>query len=157
MVVVADTSPINYLILIGELEALLRALGPIIIPDSVFGGLLCPPAPAICQTWRERLPSWLEVRTPTQTVASRLNKLGRGERDAITLAMELNVERLVMDDKRGRVEASRLNLPVIGTVAVLQSAARLGLLNFKDAMTRLRGTNFRISDELFDRLLRDKP
>lgn len=157
MVVVADTSPINYLILIGELEVLPRVLGPITIPDSVFAELLRSPAPALCQTWRDRLPSWLEIRSPTQSADPRLEQLGRGERHAIMLSMELKAEQLVMDDKRGRIEAMRLNLSVVGTVAVLQSASKIGLLNLKDALIRLRSTNFRIPNELFDLVLRDEP
>ena len=73
------------------------------------------------------------------------------------LSMELKAEQLVMDDKRGRIEAMRLNLSVVGTVAVLQSASKIGLLNLKDALIRLRSTNFRIPNELFDLVLRDEP
>jgi predicted nucleic acid-binding protein len=39
---------------------------------------------------------------------------------------------------------------------VLRDAGRAGLLNLKDALARLRQTNFHVSEELLDRLLRDE-
>jgi predicted nucleic acid-binding protein len=35
MIVVADTSPINYLILIGEIEILTKMYGKVVIPQTV--------------------------------------------------------------------------------------------------------------------------
>ena len=55
----------------------------------------------------------------------------------------------------GRREARRRRLHFIGTVGVLQTAARSGLLDFREALTRLRGTTFYIAQEMFDRLIQD--
>jgi predicted nucleic acid-binding protein len=45
MIVVADTSPINYLILIGEIEILTGMYGRVVIPHAVREELLRPSAP----------------------------------------------------------------------------------------------------------------
>ena len=80
-------------------------------------------------------------------------RLGPGERDAILLAQELRADELILDDRRGRREAERRHLHVIGTLGVLRAAAREHLLDLKDALARLRQTNFYISEEIIERLL----
>ena len=48
MIIVADTSPINYLVLIKEIEVLPRLYGKIVIPEAVREELLRPEAPRDC-------------------------------------------------------------------------------------------------------------
>jgi predicted nucleic acid-binding protein len=47
-------------------------------------------------------------------------------------------------------------LPVTGTVGALRAAAKLGLVDLRAALARLRNTNFYIEQALFDRLIRDE-
>ena len=86
-------------------------------------------------------------------VSFRCADLDPGERDAILLAQELEADELLIDDMRGRREAERRHLHFIGTIAILQAAARQGLLDLRDAFDRLRRTNFHIAQEILDRLL----
>jgi predicted nucleic acid-binding protein len=51
MIVVADTSPINYLILIGEIEILTKMYGRAVIPHAVREELLRPSAPEMVRNW----------------------------------------------------------------------------------------------------------
>lgn len=62
--------------------------------------------------------------------------------------------RLLIDDLAGRTEAKRRQLPVIGTVGVLAEAHLAGLLNFQQALIRLRATNFRLHPNVEARLRR---
>jgi len=62
MIVVADTSPINYLVLIREIEILPRLYGKVVIPQTVREELLRPIAPEIVRTWTAQAPAWLEAR-----------------------------------------------------------------------------------------------
>jgi len=80
-------------------------------------------------------------------------ELDAGEFDAILLAEELGASELILDDMDGRKEAERRHIHSVGTLGVLQAAARRGLLNLKDALTRLRATNFYVAQELIDRLI----
>jgi hypothetical protein len=55
------------------------------------------------------------------------------------------------DDEAARLEAERRNIPVQGTLGVLDLAAEHGLLvDLPDNIQRLRSTNFRASKKLFD-------
>jgi len=47
MIIVADTSPINYLVLIKEIEILPKLYGKVVVPGTVREELLRPVAPEI--------------------------------------------------------------------------------------------------------------
>ncbi len=80
MIVVADTSPINYLLLIQEIDVLPKMYGRVVIPRAVQHELQQPVAPGVVRTWIKAAPSWLEIRTPRDTPDASLAKLDPGER-----------------------------------------------------------------------------
>jgi len=157
MLVVSDTSPINYLVLIQQ-EILLPALyGRVAIPPAVYGELQRLQTPAEVRQWVVHPPAWLTVQRPQQTLyAIQFPKLGAGEREAIPLAQELHAVFLLMDDTDGRAEAARRAIPVTGTVGVLETAAIRGLIDLPPVLARLQTTTFHGSPQLFaDALARD--
>ena len=155
MIVVADTSPINYLILIQEIDILPKMYGSVVVPQTVRDELVRLSAPQLVRSWVDHLPVWLEVRSPLALPDSSLAKLDAGERDAITLATELQADQLIVDDREGRREAERRGIPAIGTLGVLREAATLKLLNIQVAVERLQGTSFYVAPEVFAKLLKD--
>ena len=156
MIVVADTSPINYLILIGEIEILTKMYGRVVIPRAVREELLRPSAPEMVRNWMSQMPVWLEVHTPLNAQDASLAVLDPGERDAIILAGELRADQLIVDDRLGRHEAEKRGIPVIGTLGVIREAATLGLLDLRTAVKRLEATSFHIAPEIIARLLKDR-
>jgi len=64
MIVVADTGPLNYLILLGHIEVLHILYGEVVIPPAVQDELLDPSAPEPVRSWISSPPHWLEIRTP---------------------------------------------------------------------------------------------
>ena len=157
MIVVADTSPINYLILIEEIDVLAKMYGRAVIPPAVRDELLRPSAPATVQGWIRQLPAWLEVHAPANAPDASLAELDPGERDAILLAAELRADQLIVDDRQGRRAAEKRGIPVMGTLGVLREAARLGLLDLRIAVERLQHTSFYLAPEILARLLKDLP
>jgi len=77
-----------------------------------------------------------------------IGHLHRGEAEALQLALPAKAACVLMDDLDGRSEARRLGLVVVGTVGLLERAAEKGLIELPVAFSRLRGTNFFVSDEL---------
>lgn len=67
MIVVADTSPLNYLVLIGEQELLPTLFGRIVIPEAVFQELRATVTPQTVQKWLAQAPDWLEIRKTAGT------------------------------------------------------------------------------------------
>ena len=61
-VVVADASPLNYLVLIGEVDLLQRLYGEVMVPDVVASELRDPSAPPVVVQWASSLPSWIDVQ-----------------------------------------------------------------------------------------------
>lgn len=144
MIVVSDTSPLNYLVLIGAIDVLPKFFSNIHIPPEVLHELLHERTPEDVRRWAVSPPKWLQVTSPT-TLISVPAKLGAGEASAIALAKELGATRLLIDERDGTRFAIGQGLKVIGTLAVLEQAASDDLLDLPDALGCLQQTTFRIS------------
>ena len=59
--VVADTSPIFYLLSIGQIGLLPQLFGKVFVPDAVYNELCHPTAPPLLSVWTRQPPAWLEV------------------------------------------------------------------------------------------------
>lgn len=152
-VVVADTSPLNYLVLIGEVELPQRLYGDVLVPDVVVEELRDFGAPQPALRWASHLPSWIKVQ-PAPVSTERLERLDPGERAAILLAeTQMPLVLLLIDDAEGRAEASRRHIPVTGTLGILRAAAIRELTDLPSALARLRATSFRCASALIDELL----
>ena len=152
MTVVSDTSPINYLLLIDQVNLIPRLFQQIIIPDVVRDEMLDPSAPLVLQKWIVNPPAWLTVQAVSGVDAS-LNTLDPGEQAAITLAQTLPADLLIIDERLGRRVASDRRIPIIGTLGILDAAASQGLIELAEVITRLQQTNFRISRRIIQQLL----
>lgn len=153
MIVISDTTPINYLVLLQQAEALHELYGRVIVPQAVFDELQHERTPAVVKEWIAQRPSWVEVRQVSAPSDTALEKLDEGEREAIILAEQLRADALIMDERDGAREAERRNLRVTGTLGVLDEAAARGLLNLPEVIERLRHTSFRASPALLHTLL----
>jgi predicted nucleic acid-binding protein len=142
MIVIADTTPLNYLVLIDRVEILPRLYGRVLIPLAVWEEFQRPETPAAVQAWVAQPPAWLEVRPVERSPDPAVQSLGAGEREAIELAEELHADRLIIDDRAARRVAMQRNLIVIGTLGVLVEAAERGLIDFSSAIARLQQTSF---------------
>lgn len=148
MIVVADTSPLNYLILIDYVDVLESLYERIVVPSAVRDELLHPSAPALVRAWAGDVPPWIEVREPSAVARSFPRGLGAGEREAIAFAHAHKADLVLIDERLGRREAQLLGLQVIGTLGILQEAHERGLLDIREAIRRLQGTTFQIAPSL---------
>jgi predicted nucleic acid-binding protein len=154
MVVIADTSPLNYLVQIGEIDLLPRLYGTIVIPTEVFLELKDAAAPAIVHEWMSKSPAWLEIRPAADLVTSSfLFELDAGEQAAIQLAQLEDESLLLIDDAAGRRAAQSLGLPNVGTLGVLRLAALEGLVDLPTILAKLMRTNFRAPAVLIQQLI----
>lgn len=149
MIVVADTSPLNYLIQIACDSLLPQLYGRIVIPSGVMRELEHPSAPEAVRAWITNVPNWIEVSLISSMPDAELAYLGLGEREAIQLAEEQHADLLLMDERKGRQEAKLRGLRTTGTLGVLLSAGELGLVEPVSAYRRLlTETTFRTSASL---------
>jgi predicted nucleic acid-binding protein len=153
MIVVADTSPLRYLVWIDKVELIPALYGSAWIPPAVVGELHHFRTTLKVKRWISAPPLWLQIRTPSEAQRELPLTLGAGERDAIALAEEIYADLLLIDDWAGRREAERRNLTVQGTLGFLSLPAQTGLTDLPNALARLRETSFRASDELLQSLI----
>jgi predicted nucleic acid-binding protein len=154
-VVVSDTSPIRYLVLIDEVELLQKLYGRILIPEAVHGELQQPHTPEMVRLWVQGVPSWVEVVSTSDlsTVNLVSSSLDSGERQAIALALHLNADLLLMDDRAGVEEARRLGRFATGTLGILARGAERGFVSLASALEKLQQTNFRVRPGIIRELL----
>src|SRR5437667_12210392 len=99
MIVIADASPINYLILVDEIDVLPLLYGRVIISNGVLDELTAGPAQKKEITWLESRPDWLETRSLSGPIAPDLTELlDWGESESIQLATDLNADVLLIDE-----------------------------------------------------------
>jgi predicted nucleic acid-binding protein len=146
-VVVSDTTPLHYLILIGRDSVLQTLYGEIIVPPAVLEELAHPAAPQDISAWAKSPPAWLTVRAP-QSIPQHFDNLDLGERQALALAKEIHAELVLLDDKVARRCAERESLRVKGTLGVVADAAKAGLLNFRQTVDLLRRTSMHMDSQL---------
>jgi predicted nucleic acid-binding protein len=155
--VVADSGPIRYLVVIGAIETLPRLYSRIVLPKVVVQELTHPSAPAAVRTWASMLPNWAEILLGTEKSTPELDSvLDAGEAAAITLANEIHADFVLLDEREGRRMAVKSGLRIAGTIGILETAAEKGLINLQEYLTKLQATNFRIEPQfLKEALARD--
>ena len=121
MIVVSDTSPLTALLTVGAADLLPQLFGEVLIPPAVRVELLRSHA---------ALPDWLRVEAVKNSAeATRLaQSVDAGEAEAIELAKELQADRLLMDERKGRRLAAQEGVPVIGLLGVVLLARRNQLI-----------------------------
>ena len=137
MIVIADSGPLRYLIVIEQVHLLPQLYGSIILPPAVVSELSQTATPRPVREWINSLPKWASVRSPRPPLPLFPSILGPGEREAIALAEELRADALLLDDEAARTEAARRNIPVQGTLGILDLAAEHDILaDLPDAIQR---------------------
>lgn len=124
MIVVSDTSPLSNLAIVGCLSILQQIYNKVIIPQGVAEELINASdeehiiAGVLSLDWIEVIPA-----TNLELISELRNNsnLDRGEAEAIALAIELNADELLIDERLGRREATRLGLPITGVLGILFS------------------------------------
>ena len=148
MIIVSNTSPINYLILIGQID-LLPEFKQIIIPQAVYSELSESAAPLAVQTWIATPPEWLKIQPVNQASDAIVDLLDSGERAAILLAQELNADLLLLDDMKARRTSTERGFAITGVLVILDQAATMKLIDLPAAVQSLQNTSFWASDSLF--------
>ncbi len=154
MIVVSDTSPILSLALIGRLELLHDLYGTLTIPEAVRSEII---ATRQNGAWEVGLAEWLIIRPIELDVVLKLllREVDQGEAEAIGLALQLNADVLLIDERKARHLAADLGLGVVGLLDVLQVAKQRRLIPsvkpvLDDLISRAR---FRVSRKLYQRTL----
>lgn len=159
MIVISDTSPITNLAAVGLLELLNQLYNRVIIPQAVYDEMVALGYSVPGTVEVQNMP-WFVVRSVSdrQQVNELQRDLDLGEAEAIVLALELDADLLLIDEKRGRELASILRInKITGLLGVLLEAKKNQLIpEIKPIMDWLISQNqFRISDRLYNTVLQE--
>lgn len=158
MIVVSDTSVLINLAWLDKLPLLNKLYGDLLIPSAVWHeivekGARKPGADEV------KTADWIEVREVANTALVRALRqdLDAGEAEAIALAVEMDADLLLMDERLGRATAQHFGLHYIGLIGVLMMARQRKLITeIKPDLDRLRQVaGFYISESLYKRVLKD--
>lgn len=153
MIVVSDTSPICYLLLISQIDILQTLYQSVTIPQTVADELRATESPPLVKRWITQPPDWLQIQSIGTPQEIELGKLDPGEREAILLAEQLKANLVILDDKAARQIATERGLKIIGLLGILKDAARSDLLDLKTTFEQLQEVGFWVAPSLLERLL----
>ena len=157
MKVVFNTSPIIFLYKLGYLELARNLFNDIYIPTSVFSEI---------SEKEDKLKTIMEVFIQEETFKQREIKLinifrglnqriGKGESEAIVLAIELEADYVILDDFVARKEAVRLGLNVKGSLGIirkLMTDKHIEVIAIDDLYERLKKIKFRVKRDIFNKI-----
>jgi predicted nucleic acid-binding protein len=156
MIVVSNTSPLTNLAAIGQFDLLRRLYASVCIPDGVWdelnaSGKLCPGRDQVAAA------DWIERHAvQNQALVTALQRdLDRGEAESIALALELDADLVLMDEREGRHAAQRLGLRVVGVVGILiEAKAQKAIDSVRPQLDNLRqAAGFYLSESLYHHAL----
>ncbi len=158
MIIVSDTSVLSNLAIIEQLPLLQQLYNQVIISQAVRNELSIA-SPENINIRAVVALSWIEIRLVKNTVLVETllhdRELDQGEAEAIALALELPAKRLLIDERLGRREATRLGIPITGVLGILIAAKTEGLLPLvKPVMDDLIiRAGFWVSEQLYAEIL----
>ena len=151
--VVLNNTPLVAFWAIGRLDLLRDLFGEALIPQAVQAEFL-----AMERSSRERAlaeATWIRSVTlahPWQALA--FTGLDRGEAEVLALAEERSARLVVLDERKARRFAERLELPLTGTLGLLLLAKEAGLIESVAHWTeRLRDAGLYFRADLVKRVL----
>jgi predicted nucleic acid-binding protein len=124
--------------------------------QPLFGRVVVPPAVAAEIAPSVPTPPWMGTCRLTQPVAPLVLRahLGAGEREALSLALEIGSPRLLVDERAARRLAEALGVPVVGTLGILLAAKRRGHIPaIRPLIDSLRDHGFWIAPRVVEQAL----
>jgi uncharacterized protein len=156
MIIVSNTSPLSNLALVKHLFLLEQIYGKIIIPQAVYNELTHPDAGEIIIN-SIKSAQWLEIYSVInlEKVRKLQEKIHLGEAEAIVLALELNANELLIDERLGRIESEALGINITGILGILLIAKNRNLIiKIKPILDDLiNKASFRVSQQLYHHTL----
>jgi len=153
VIAICNSSPLIALLSIEGINILSQLFKKVIIPEAVYREVF------ISKIGHEDLnkAQFLEVKRVKDKKLVKLLRmqLDYGESEVIALALEQEINRVIIDDKQARKIAEELGLKVIGTLGVLILAKEKQIIKEVRPLilTMMEKINFRISKAVLNRAL----
>ena len=153
--IICNTSPLQYLHQLNQLQIMQSLAGRIIIPPAVVAEI------AAGIAWGIDLPDlqkldWVDIQPPLSRIAVPLvTHLGPWETEVIMLALELSDATVILDDALARKTAEFLGIRMTGTLGLLLDAKRAEIIDkLTPFIDQLQALNFRLAPHTRNAVLR---
>lgn len=161
MKAVANAGPLIHLSWIAHLDLFPALFEEVIVPVAVRDEVLraSPDVPGVLALRAAFTTDWLTVAAVADraSVVRLTADLDLGESEAIVLVREVGADSLLLDERRGRAIAERQGLPIMGTIGVLRTARRRGLIpSVTPLLEELQRRQFRVSVQLVEQIRREE-
>jgi predicted nucleic acid-binding protein len=152
--VIVNTSPLQYLHQIGQIELFPKLFGRIVVPEAVAAELAAGRSLGVSLPAPEAI-EWIDLRRPASAVGGLLSwDLGAGESAVLSLALEHPGSWVVLDDKLARQAALHLSIPLLGTAGILLRAKTARHLSaIRPTLDQLANLGFRLTQETIRNIL----
>ena len=154
MIVVSDSTPLISLMKASRMDIIPELFGDVLIPQAVFDELTGNESYAD-EAEQIKNSNYIKVVAVSDeravSLLQRATGLDRGESEAIVYADDAHADLLLMDEAAGRRVAQSMGLTIMGSVGILVSAFRSGVLTSQEvevAFERLKASKRHISDRL---------
>lgn len=155
-IIVSDTSCIGYLIQIEQLNLLQTIYGEIIIPTAVNTEILNLENKGHNLS-EYRSSTWIKTYQPgnLSNIKNYEYLLDKGELEAISLAIEIKADLLIIDEKLARTIAISIGFEITGLIGILITAKNKGLISsVKESLDKVILAGCRISTYLYNTALK---
>ena len=159
MIVISDTTPIVSLLKIDKLELLRDLFEEVVVPEAVYDELTSndvfaeeAKAIASCPYLLKKIVENKEAVSVLQLATG----LHLGESEALVLANALHADLVLLDERPGREVAQNMDLDFTGTIGILSTAFRKGLLasdEVEGCIDALKQSGRHISEALYRQLI----
>lgn len=158
MIAVFNSSPLIFLSKLNVIDQALKLFSKVIVPACVQEEILQKEDIA-----SEKLKALLRsnnvvvVQTKNfRMIEALCRKLGKGESDAIVVAMEQSADLVILDDHVARVEATRIGLNVKGTSGIIRRLMELEVMEYEldKLYQNLLEIKFRVKRGVFDEIFK---
>jgi predicted nucleic acid-binding protein len=158
VIIVSNAGPLIALAQIERFGLLRELFGKLYIPQAVYDEVVViGTGRAGANETEQAVGDWIEVQEVKDLVMvkSLLTKLGKGESEAIALALEAKADMVLLDDYKARATAEFMGLNMTGTVGMLSQAQKKGLISdLRSLLDELRARGFRLSDKVYAEILK---
>jgi predicted nucleic acid-binding protein len=158
VIIVSNAGPLIALAKIERFELLRKLFSKLYIPQAVYDEVVVIGAGrAGAKETEQAVGDWIKVQEVKDIVMvkSLLTKLGKGESEAIALALETKADLVLLDDYKARATAEFMGLNMTGTVGMLNKAQKEGLISdLRPLLDELRARGFRLSDKVYAEILK---
>lgn len=152
--IVADSSTLIALGKLGRLDLLVKCFGKVAVPKGVYDEVLLKKESAEAVALKKAIEEgWVIVESPAINAILATSNIGKGEKEAISLAAK-HQALLLIDDDTAKAYASTFGVEAHGTLFVIYLSCTKKLISKTEAANIVKAmieTGFYISTELYSK------